>query len=81
MGRREIEKKGRLLYLSGKVSLDLETDKRIFFTVQSNENHSVIYDKEKKRWECDCTYFSLKGDECSHIIACKLWYSEHHRDG
>ena len=81
MGRKEVEKKGRHLFFTGKVKLDLETKKRIFFTVLSNEKHSVIYDKEKKKWECDCKYFSLKGKECSHIIACKLLLSSIHRDG
>ncbi|MFH8038854.1 MAG: hypothetical protein QXJ14_02490 [Candidatus Aenigmatarchaeota archaeon] len=56
-----------------KVKLDFETEKRIYFTVKSNEIHSVFFDKEKKEWFCDCKYFSLKLKECSHIIACKLF--------
>ena len=69
----EIKKKGEKLFKEGKVKKDLETDKRIFFTVSSSENHSVIFDKIKNKWECDCKYFTLKEKECSHIYACKLY--------
>jgi len=73
MGRREIERKGYQLFISNKVKLELESEKRIFFSVKSREKHSVIFDKEKGKWECDCAYFSIKGKECSHIIACKFY--------
>ena len=65
--------KAKELVRSGKVKIDLETEKRIYFTVESNEKHSVIYDKLGDNWECDCRYFSLKGKECSHILACKIY--------
>jgi len=69
----EIKNKARSIFKEGKVKRKLETDKRIHFEVQGEtENHSVIYDKEKDEWNCDCKYFSLKEKECSHILASKL---------
>ena len=56
----------------GKVTKDLENDKRIFFTVKTkNGNKSVIFDKLRKKWSCDCQFFSLKLTDCSHIKAAK----------
>ena len=69
----EIQRKGEQLFREGRVKKDLETDKRTFFTVTSSEKHSVIFDKRKNKWECDCKYFTLKQKECSHIYACKLY--------
>jgi hypothetical protein len=72
MGLKEIEKKARKLFREGRVRLDFESEKRIYFTVYSREVHSVIFDKEKNEFKCDCKYFSVKQIECSHIKACKL---------
>ncbi len=73
MALRNVEIKARKLLKEGKVRKDFENEKRIYFTVYSREAHSVIYEKEKKKFLCDCKYFSVKGKECSHIIACKLF--------
>jgi hypothetical protein len=72
MGLKEIEKKARKLFREGRVRLDFESEKRIYFTVYSRDVHSVIYDKERNEFKCDCKYFSVKQRECSHIKACKL---------
>jgi hypothetical protein len=72
MGLKEIEKKARKLFREGRARLDFESEKRIYFTVYSREVHSVIFDKEKNEFKCDCKYFSVKQRECSHIKACKL---------
>jgi hypothetical protein len=72
MALKEIEKKARKLFREGRVRLDFESEKRIYFTVYSRDVHSVIYDKEKNEFKCDCKYFSVKQRECSHIKACKL---------
>jgi len=72
MALKEIEKKARKLFREGRVRLDFESEKRIYFTVYSREVHSVIFDKEKNEFKCDCKYFSVKQRECSHIKACKL---------
>jgi len=72
MALKEIEKKASKLFREGRVRLDFESEKRIYFTVYSREVHSVIYDKEKNEFKCDCKYFSVKQRECSHIKACKL---------
>jgi len=72
MALKEVEIKARRLLKFGKVKLDFESTKRIYFTVYSREVHSVILDKLKNEFRCDCKYFSVKQKECSHIIACKL---------
>lgn len=70
---KEVKKKAQLLLKEGRVKKELETDKRIHFKVLGEtEEHSVIYDKEKGDWNCDCKFFSLKQKECSHILAAKL---------
>jgi hypothetical protein len=72
MALKEIEKKARKLFREGRVRLDFESEKRIYFTVYSRDVHSVIFDKERNEFKCDCKYFSVKQKECSHIKACKL---------
>jgi len=65
--------KARRLLREGRVSKDFENELRIHFTVRSDrETHYVIYDKVKDKFICDCKWFSLKGIECSHILACKM---------
>ena len=52
----------------------LETDKRIHFEVKGESDvHFVIFDKERKRFSCDCYYFALHQKDCSHIIAARLF--------
>jgi len=77
---REIYKKGFRIYRLGNVSIDFENEKRIYLKVRGeSEVHSVIYDKITKKFICDCKWFSMKNQECSHIIAAKLFLKE--RDG
>jgi hypothetical protein len=52
------------------VKKEIETHKRIHFSVVgTEETHSVIYDKEKNEWTCDCRYSTLHNKTCSHIVA------------
>ena len=63
-----IEKKALQIFKDGRVKLDLETDKRMHFKVKGDsEEHSVIFDKEKNNFLCDCKFGSLKEGYCSHI--------------
>ncbi|MEM5820786.1 MAG: hypothetical protein QXP34_00485 [Candidatus Aenigmatarchaeota archaeon] len=65
--------KARKLLREGRVSKDFENELRIHFTVKGYEDiHYVIYDKIKDEFSCDCKWFSLKKEECSHILACKM---------
>ncbi|MEM7819132.1 MAG: hypothetical protein QW403_03270 [Candidatus Aenigmatarchaeota archaeon] len=74
---REVRKKGYLLFRKSKVKKELETEKRIHFKVEGEtEIHSVIFDKIKKKFFCDCSYFSLHEKKCSHIIACELFLKQ-----
>ncbi|MBI2005177.1 MAG: hypothetical protein HYS80_00235 [Candidatus Aenigmarchaeota archaeon] len=69
----EIIRKGKILLELGKVTKDLDTDKRAYFNVEGeSEKHSVIFEKEKKEWKCDCKYNSLHHRRCSHVYACML---------
>lgn len=69
--------KGYWIFKEGKVKLDVDTPKRIYYKVQGeSEEHSVIFDKAKKQWKCDCQFFSLKIQDCSHTIACRLFEGE-----
>jgi len=71
------KRKGYWLFKSGKVSKELETDKRIHFNVQGKtSNYSVIFDKKKNIYTCTCSYSSLKFKDCSHIISCRLFAGE-----
>ena len=65
---------------SGKhvVRKDYETPKRVAFHVLNQDRmtkHSVIYDKERKKWFCDCkwhiTVYPRTRKYCSHIEAAK----------
>ena len=68
--------KAKKLISEGKVSLDMNTVKRIFFTVTSTEPHSVFFDKDRVEWQCDCRYNAVKSKTCSHILAAKeFWES------
>jgi len=69
----EIIWKGRILLEKGKVTKDLNADKRAYFTVEGeSEKHSIIFEKEKKEWKCDCKFNSLHHKKCSHILACMM---------
>jgi hypothetical protein len=37
-----------------------------------SETHSVIFDKEKNEFICDCKFSTLKEGMCSHVYAAKL---------
>lgn len=67
-------RKGYWLFKNGKVKREIETPKRTHFTILNDEeNRQVMYDKTKDSWSCDCRFFALKLQDCSHITACKLF--------
>lgn len=68
-----IPEKGKKLFEEGKVVKEVDTQKRTHYKViGETENHSVIFDKVKNKWSCDCRFGSLQKKECSHIVACKI---------
>jgi hypothetical protein len=70
---KEIRKKGYQIFNESKIEKDFETGKRIHFLVEGeSEKHSVIFDKEKNEFICDCKFSTLKEKECSHIHAARL---------
>ena len=65
-----VDSKAEKLIMENKVRKEVETDKRAHFSVQGESGeHSVIFDKAKGEWSCDCSYNTLKGKTCSHIVA------------
>jgi hypothetical protein len=64
--------KAEKLIQEGKVKKEVETENRMHFTVEgTSEVHSIMFDKTKEKWSCDCSYNTLKGRVCSHIVACQ----------
>lgn len=71
---RRVKIKARKLFESKKIRKEIETEKRIHFKVEGEtEEHFVIFDKDSKKFSCDCHYFSLKEKNCSHIEAVKIF--------
>ncbi|MFH1622972.1 MAG: hypothetical protein ABIA12_00415 [Candidatus Aenigmatarchaeota archaeon] len=72
-GSVEVKRKGARLFADGRVRKEMDTDRRSYFEVQGEtEQHSVVFDKTRSVWSCDCKFSSMKNRECSHIYACKL---------
>jgi hypothetical protein len=70
---KEVKEKALRLFKEKKVRKEVETEKRIHFKVEGETDvHSVIYDKQKNEWSCDCPFSTLKEKYCSHILACML---------
>lgn len=70
---RAILAKGRKLVEEGRISRDVESERRVHFRVAGDtEEHIVIYDKAKKSYDCDCNFSTLKHKACSHIVGCKI---------
>ncbi len=68
------KRKGYWIFKEGRIKKDLENDKRAYFSIESDgKTHSVIFDKIKESFACDCEFFSLKFRDCSHIYATKLF--------
>lgn len=62
------------LFEDGAVTLDRHAGGSAYFAVKgSREAHDIIYRLDRKRWMCDCEFFSLKTKYCSHILAVHLF--------
>jgi hypothetical protein len=70
---KDIKKKGYQIFNENKIKKEFETEKRVHFLVEGeSEKHSVIFDKEKSHFICDCKFSTLKEGMCSHAYAAKL---------
>lgn len=58
------------LFEDGAVALDRRAGGSAYFAVRG---HDIIYRLDRKRWMCDCEFFSLKTKYCSHILAVHLF--------
>ena len=78
---RNIIKKAKELVESNRVTRDAEGYKRIHFKViGDSEEHIVIYNKEKKTYECDCSWNTLKNRTCSHIVGSMMVNDDYKED-
>ena len=69
----EVKRKAAKLLADGRVRKEMDTDRRAYFVVEGEtEQHSVVHDKTRDAWSCDCKFSSMKDRECSHIAACKM---------
>ena len=70
----KVKEKGLELFKEGRVKKELETSRRIHFSVVGEtETHFVIYDKQTKKFDCDCMYMTLHRKMCSHALAAKYF--------
>lgn len=60
------------LYESGAVKKNTRAGESLYFSVESNETHEVIYRIRQNKFMCDCKHFALKNTHCSHILAVRL---------
>ena len=71
---KNVREKGIRLFRGCRVKKELDTNRRAHFVVRGEtEMYSVIFDKARDAWSCECKFNSIKGRECSHIYACKLF--------
>ena len=76
---KEIKSKGMILFRNGKVKKEIDTEKRTYFKVVGDtEEHSVIYDKDRKEWVCDCRFYTMQAKICSHIVAAEMMKDSRH---
>lgn len=69
----EVKRKAAKLFAGGRVRKQMDTDRRAYFEVRGEtEKHSVVFDKTRNAWSCDCKFSSMMDRECSHIAACKM---------
>jgi len=70
--RKELYRKAGKLFEEGRVKVDYESDKAVYFTVKgSGDSYSVIIRKDGKH-SCTCAYASIHAGKdvlCSHICA------------
>lgn len=70
--RKELYRKAGKLFEEGRVKVDFESDKAVYFTVKgSRDSYSVIIKKDGKR-SCTCAFASIHAGKdvlCSHICA------------
>lgn len=68
-----IMEKARRLKKLKRVTKTAENSKRAHYRVIGDtEDHQVILSKNGEKSSCDCKFYSLWSQECSHIAASKL---------
>lgn len=76
--RSSIYRKGAVLYGTGKVTLDVETEKGVYLFVDGEHQRYHVRLMSDGTFNCTCTLGSLragKGVLCSHIIGAILFKS------
>lgn len=75
-----VYRKARELVDQGRVSLEDETDKRLYLLVRgASDTHKVRLEADHT-FACTCPYATMRGIArgavCSHVVAALLWVSE-----
>lgn len=70
---RPVVDKALRLFGDGAVTLDREAGGGVYFAVMG---HDIIYRLDRKRWMCDCEFFSVKAKYCSHILAVHIFLDD-----
>ena len=68
-----IKQKAEFTLLKEEAKKTEDTRYRTYYKVRQ---YSIIYNKRKKEWGCDCRWFSVMMIDCSHILACKMLEEE-----
>ena len=73
---RTLYKKALGLATGGRVAIEEETDKAVYFAVRGESDEHKVRVQRDHTVSCTCPYFSLrgvtKGAHCSHVIAALL---------
>ena len=69
-------RKARELVRNQKVRCEGLIGSSVYFKVQTDSLHDVIFKIPGRKWLCDCEYYTRKGKDCSHILACKMFLIE-----
>ncbi|MAF89200.1 MAG: hypothetical protein CL963_01675 [Euryarchaeota archaeon] len=65
--RNRLKKASRI---SSEIIAEIETENTAYYRVPGTEkSHEVVLNKRKDMWSCDCRYFTMRGNYCSHILA------------
>jgi hypothetical protein len=70
--KRELYKKARKLFENGKVRVDHESDKAVYFTVRGVKGEYSVIIRSDGKHSCTCPFASIHASKevlCSHICA------------
>lgn len=70
--KKDLYRKARKLFEMGRVKVDNETEKAVYFTVRGDKDEYSVILRSDGKHSCTCPYASIHADKevhCSHICA------------